>query len=226
MGGAAAGNLPGDGSAMYRLYGKPYTMSMVPEGTLDEIGAEYEAIELPDGRSTDPEYLKLRPDGLVPTLVDGELVVIEGSAIAMHLADRHPEAGLAPAPGSPERGLWYQWMLYLNSMVHPAVANEYHADWFTDEESGVEGVRRRARRNLESLWAGIDGLVAGRTWLVGERFGTADILLLAEAYMPEDHAALLARHRHVAALVARIQARPKMAALLERHGVRALELGC
>ena len=61
---------------------------------------------------------------------------------------------------------------------------------------------------------------------MGERFGTADILLLAEAYMPDDHAALLGRHRHVAALVARIQARPKMAALLERHGVRALELGC
>ena len=41
---------------MYRLYGKPYTMSMVPEGTMDEIGLEYELINLPDGRSTDPDY--------------------------------------------------------------------------------------------------------------------------------------------------------------------------
>ncbi len=209
---------------MYRLYGKPYTMSMVPEGTLDEIGADYDLIELPDGRSTDPDYLKLRPDGLVPTLVDGDLVVIEGSAIAMHLADRHPQAGLAPPPGSPARAAWYQWMLYLNSMVHPAIANEYHAAWYTDEESGVEGVRRRAGRNLEQLWAGIDGLVAGRAWLAGEAFSTADILFLAEAYMPVDYAAMLARHPHVAALVARIQARPKMAALLERHGIEALDL--
>ena len=209
---------------MYRLYGKPYTMSMVPEGTLDEIGADYDLIELPDGRSTDPDYLKLRPDGLVPTLVDGDLVVIEGSAIAMHLADRHPQAGLAPPPGSPARAAWYQWMLYLNSMVHPAIDNEYHADWYTDEESGVEGVRRRARRNLEELWAGIDGLVAGRAWLAGEAFSTADILFLAEAYMPEDYAAMLPRYPHVAALVARIQARPKMAALLERHGIEALDL--
>ena len=90
---------------MYRLYGKPFTMSMVPEGTLEEIGVPYETVTLPDGRSTDPAYLELRPDGLVPTLVDGDLVIYEGSAIAMHLADRHKGAGLAPPPGEPRKGV-------------------------------------------------------------------------------------------------------------------------
>ena len=88
---------------MYRLYGKPYTMSMVPEVAMDEIGAEYELINMPDGISTDPDYLALRADGLVPTLVDGDHVVIEGSAIAMHLADKYPDAKLAPPLGSKAR---------------------------------------------------------------------------------------------------------------------------
>ncbi len=210
---------------MYRLYGKPYTMSMVPEGAMDEIGVAYDLVTLPDGRSTDPEYLKLRPDGLAPTLVDGDLVVIEGSAIAMHLADRHPDAGLAPAVGTAERARWYQWMLYLGSMVHPVVANEFHADWYTDEESGVEGVRRRARRNADTLWAQIDTAVAGRAWLCGGTFTTADILFLAEAYMHHDYPAMLAREANVATLVGRIQARPRMAALLERHGVETVAPG-
>ena len=118
---------------MYRLYGKPFTMSMVPEGTLDEIGVPFETVTLPDGRSTDPAYLELRPDGLVPTFVDGDLVVYEGSAIAMHLADRHKEAGLAPLPGSRERAWWYQWMVCL-------------ARWFTRRwptSITLTGTRRR-----------------------------------------------------------------------------------
>jgi len=209
---------------MYRLYGKPYTMSMVPEGAMDEIGVDYELIELPEGRSTDPDYLALRADGLVPTLVDGDLVVIEGSAITMHLADAHPDAGLAPPVGSAERTRWYEWMLYLNSMVHPAVANEFHADWYTDEESGVEGVRRQARKTADDLWHQIDAAIAGRPWLTRETFTTADILFLTEAYMHWDYPAMFARETNVAGLVGRIQARPKMAALLQRHGIETVDL--
>ncbi|MCY4609009.1 MAG: glutathione S-transferase family protein [bacterium] len=204
---------------MYRLYGKPFTMSMVPEGTLDEIGVPFETVTLPDGRSTDPAYLELRPDGLVPTFVDGDLVVYEGSAIAMHLADRHKEAGLAPLPGSRERAWWYQWMVWLGSVVHPTVANEYHADWYTTAPDGIDGVRQAARRNADDLWRQIDASVAGQTWLVGERFSTADILLLVQACMHWDCHAMIARERHVGAIVRRIRARPAMAELLERHGV-------
>ncbi|MCE2518331.1 MAG: glutathione S-transferase family protein [Alphaproteobacteria bacterium] len=204
---------------MYRLYGKPFTMSMVPEGTLDEIGVPFETVTLPDGRSTDPAYLELRPDGLVPTFVDGDLVVYEGSAIAMHLADRHKEAGLAPLPGSRERAWWYQWMVWLGSAVHPTVANEYHADWYTTAPDGIDGVRQAARRNADDLWRQIDASVAGQTWLVGERFSTADILLLVQACMHWDCHAMIARERHVGAIVRRIRARPAMAELLERHGV-------
>ncbi len=204
---------------MYRLYGKPFTMSMVPEGTLDEIGVPFETVTLPDGRSTDPAYLELRPDGLVPTFVDGDLVVYEGSAIAMHLADRHKEAGLAPLPGSRERAWWYQWMVWLGSVVHPTVANEYHADWYTTAADGIDGVRQAAQRNADNLWRQIDASVAGQTWLVGERFSTADILLLVQACMHWDCHAMIARERHVGAIVRRIRARPAMAELLERHGV-------
>ncbi|MBC6441064.1 MAG: glutathione S-transferase family protein [Rhodospirillales bacterium] len=210
---------------MYRLYGKPYTMSMVPEGTMDEIGVTYDLITLPDGRSDDPNYLKLRADGLVPTLVDGDLVIIEGSAIAMHLADKHPDTGLAPAVGSAERARWYEWMLYLNSMVHPAVANWFHADWYTDEESGIGGVKRQAEINNDNLWSQINATIAGRTWLCGESFTTADILFVTEAYMHHDYPAMFARETNVAGLVSRIQKRLKIAALLERHGVETVDLG-
>ena len=104
-------------------------------------------------------------------------------------------------------------------MVHPTVANEYHADWYTTAPDGIDGVRQAARRNADDLWRQLDASVAGQTWLVGERFSTADILLLVQASMHWDCHAMIAREKHVGAIVRRTQARPAMAALLERHGV-------
>lgn len=207
----------GDKTAMYRLYGKPFTMSMVPEGAMDELGIAYESIMLPPGPVTDPAYLALRPDGLVPTLTDGGLVIYEGSAIAMWLAERH--GGLAPAPGTPERARWLQWMVWLGSMVHPQVALEFHADWFTDDPAAIPAIQARARRAADELWAQIEGQLGDDPWLCGEAFTTADILFLIQALFHWDARAMFARSPRVSALAGRIQARPAMAALLKKHGV-------
>ena len=202
---------------MYRLYGKPVTMSMVPEGILDELGIAHEVITLPPGPATDPAYLKLWPDGLVPTLTDGDLVIYEGSAIAMWLAEKH--GALAPAPGPPERAAWLQWMVWLGSMLHPQVALEYHPDWFTDDPAMIPAIQAKARRSCDALWAQIEGQLGDGPWLCGAEFTTADILFLVQALFHWDVGAMLARSPKVAALVGRIQARPAMAGLLRKHGL-------
>lgn len=46
-------------------------------------------------------YLKLNPNGLIPVLQDGDLVLYETAAIVLHLVDTHPEAGLAPRSARP-----------------------------------------------------------------------------------------------------------------------------
>ena len=204
---------------MYRLYGKPFTMSMVPEGMMDELGIAYESVTLPPGPTTDPAYLALRPDGLVPTLVDGDLVIYEGSAIAMYLAEKH--GALAPAPGTRERARWLQWMIYLGSMVHPAVALEFHPDWFTDDAAAIPGIQARARRTCDELWSQIEGQLGDDPWLTGRDFTSADILFLVQAMFHWDSPAVFARSPRVAALVKRIHGRPAMAALLARHDVPA-----
>lgn len=202
---------------MYRLYGKPFTMSMVPEGVMDELGIDYESIMLPPGPVSDPAYLALRPDGLVPTLTQGDLVIYEGSAIAMYLTEQH--GGLAPAIGTPERARWLQWMLYLGSMVHPAVALEFHPDWFTDDPAAIPAIQARARRTGDELWGQIEAQLGDDPWLTGKDFTCADILFLVQALFHWDAPAMLARSPRVAALVGHIQARPAMTALLGRHDV-------
>ena len=81
-----------------QLYWAPKTRSIRILWLLEEIGQPYERVTLDirNGPQTDPDFLRLNPMGKVPVLVDGQAVVSESGAIVAYLADRFPEARLAP----------------------------------------------------------------------------------------------------------------------------------
>ena len=119
---------------MYTLYWSPGSSAMAPHGALEESGASYELklVNTDAGAHRDPAYLKLNPNGKVPTLVvDGGFVMFESAAIAMFIADRHPEAKLAPAPGELARGHYYQWMTHLTNSMQSAMLRFYFPDRHT-----------------------------------------------------------------------------------------------
>ena len=85
---------------MYTLYWSPGSASMAPHGVLEEAGVKFDLklTSVDAGATRDPDYLKLNPNGKVPTLVvDGSAIIFESAAIALFIADRHPAARLAPA---------------------------------------------------------------------------------------------------------------------------------
>ena len=86
--------------AMLALYYYPGNASLLPHMMLREIGVEFELRLVDRGQNAQKsaEYLKLNPSGRIPVLVDGDLVLFETAAVALYLADKFPEAGLAPAP--------------------------------------------------------------------------------------------------------------------------------
>ena len=142
---------------MYRLYGKPFTMSMVPEGTLDEIGVPFETVTLPMDAQRIPRISNSVLTAWFRRSSTGTSSSTRAPPSPMHLADRHKEAGLAPGcPGAGNVRGGYQWMVWLGSVVHPTVANEYHADWYTTAADGIDGVRQAAQRNADNLWRQID----------------------------------------------------------------------
>jgi glutathione S-transferase len=107
---------------MYTLYYSPGAASLVVHLALLECGAHYRLVpvDLDAGAQRDPEYLKLNPNGVVPTLLVDGAPVYEAAALLMTVADRHPQAALAPATGTHERALWYQWIVHLANTVQPA----------------------------------------------------------------------------------------------------------
>ena len=68
-----------------------------------ELGIEFERIDLggPFGGNRDPEYLTLNPNGLVPTVKDGDLVMWELNTICRYLAATHDGERLYPRTPPP-----------------------------------------------------------------------------------------------------------------------------
>src|SRR5437762_5964592 len=104
--------------APVRLYWRPGTAAMAPHAALAEAGVPYELVRIErDEAQSSPEYRALNPLGVVPTLVDGETVMTESAAILLHLADRFPEARLAPS----DRARFYRWLVFMTNTVQTAM---------------------------------------------------------------------------------------------------------
>jgi glutathione S-transferase len=81
---------------MIQLHYVPSAASMAPHIVLEELGLAFELVKVDKegGELNSVAYRKLNPNGLIPVLVDGDLVLFETAAICLHLADSHPEARL------------------------------------------------------------------------------------------------------------------------------------
>ncbi|MGN2253490.1 glutathione S-transferase family protein [Frateuria sp. GZRe12] len=161
---------------MYTLYYAPGTASMVVHLALLEAGAPHELklIDLDAGAQRDPDYLKLNPRGVVPTLVVDGKPLAESAALLMLLAERHPDSPLAPPPDTPERAAWYQWIVYLSNTLMSA-----YRFWFYPQDlDDTPAVHAALQRRIEGVWDLLDAQLAAQgPYLLGERFSGADLLL-------------------------------------------------
>ena len=83
---------------MYQLHYFPANANAAPHMVLEELGDKYELVlvERAKNAQKSAEYLKINPNGRIPTLVDKGHAISEAAAIVLHLVDAHAEAGLAP----------------------------------------------------------------------------------------------------------------------------------
>ncbi|GGA83517.1 glutathione S-transferase [Arenimonas soli] len=107
------------------LYHNPKSRSAGTRVLLEALGVDYaiKTIDFTAGETRTPEFLALNPLGKLPTLVHGDAVVTEQVAITIYLADRFPEAGLAPAFDHPQRGPYLRWLAYYAACFEPAVVD-------------------------------------------------------------------------------------------------------
>ena len=205
----------------YALYYSPGAASMAVHWLLLEAGIPFEArlININEGGQHDPEYLRLNPEGRVPTLVVDDVPRHESAALLMLLAERHPDAGLAPAPGSPARAEWLELMVFLANTLLPAMRDWFYAGEDGDP-AGAEAVQALARRRIEQSWERLDALLAdGRAWLVGGKLSTADFLAVMLMRWSRNIPCKATSWPQLAPYIGRLRALPSFIELNAREGL-------
>lgn len=162
-----------------QLYYYPGNANLAPHILLEEIGCEFELVlvDRAVGAQKDASYLRLNPNGRIPTLVQGELVLFEAAAICLHLADQHPSAELIPPLLSPERSHFYKWLVFLTNTVQPQYMAFRYPEQHTSEPSQTEGVRRAAAERASRAFSVLEQSLGPGPYVLGERYSACDAYL-------------------------------------------------
>ncbi|WP_240098916.1 glutathione S-transferase family protein [Thermomonas flagellata] len=203
------------------LYYSPGAASLLVHWLLLELDVPHalQRVDFSRGEQKAPAFLALNPHGTVPVLVVDGVARHEAAAIALWLAEQHPQAGLAPVPGDPRRADYLQWMFELANVLQPL----FRQWWYPAEPAGeacTEAVRAHCAPRIEACWERIDArLAAAGPYLLGEAPSVPDfyltMLMRWARHMPRPATAWPA----LAALAARMKARPSFAALYAREGL-------
>jgi glutathione S-transferase len=142
---------------------------------LEEIGAPYERVEagLQFGVVDTPDYRAMNPNGLVPTLRDGDLVLWESNAILRYLCAAHATGRLWPASPA-ARAAGDRWMDWQQTAFAPAMFRAFHDLVRKPPEQRDAGAVEESRKATEKRLAVLDAALAAAPWLGGADFGAAE----------------------------------------------------
>ncbi len=154
-----------------KLYWSPRTRSFAALWILEEAGQPYERVltDIATGAQKTPEYLAINPMGKVPALTDGDIAIAETAAICAYVAERYPQAGLAPPIGDRRRGKYLQWLFFGPSCIEPALIQV-----FTKLDVPASTA---AWGNATQVFDVLDKALERGPWLLGDSFSAADIVI-------------------------------------------------
>ncbi|WP_127902820.1 glutathione S-transferase family protein [Solirhodobacter olei] len=205
---------------MVTLYGVARSRASRPLWMLAEIGMDYlhvpviQAYRLDQPKAADAplntasaEYLEINPQGQVPCLVDGDLVLTESLGIDLYLARRY--GGLLGPQTDAESALMIQWALHaVTGIEGPALEITFIQRDGGDATPEGQAVIAVAAEKLRRPFRRLDAHLAKHDWMVGDRFTVADINSAECVRYAEGHPTLLSEFPHLKAWYERCHARP------------------
>lgn len=202
-----------------KLYYLPGACSLSIRIALNELNLPFEGIKV-DVRTGKTEagadYRAINPKGYVPALeLDDGTVITENPAILQYLADQHPAAGLAPAPGSIERVRLQEALNFISAELHKAFSPYFGPALEGEEKAKVEAKVNRRISDVERV------LADDRPFLLGERFSVADAYLFVVLNWSNVVGVNLDDWPKVAAFLSRVAERPAVHQSLVQEGLIA-----
>ena len=184
-------------------YFNPMSRAITTHWMLLEADASHEQIlvDPANGDTATPDYRAINPMGKIPALVDGDVVVTEVAAICAYIADKFPEKGLAPAPGTAARGKYYRYLFVPGTTLEPM---------FTVASLGIKDYPASSVGfgDLKRCLATIEAMTPESAWALGDSFTAADVVFGGTLDVAVQFGWLSAPSRKVNAYVERIRERP------------------
>jgi glutathione S-transferase len=155
---------------MIELYHHPYSRAASAVWMLEEVGTPYELrfVDIRKGEQKAPAIVAQNAMGKVPILRDGDVVVTELAAIGLYLADRYALGKLAPTPDDPARAAYLRWSLFAPSVIEPGMMAKANSWQFRASNAGWG--------THESMLAAMESAIAGKSYVLGDRFSMADCI--------------------------------------------------
>lgn len=199
-----------------RLYYSPGACSLSPHIVLRELGLPFSLVKVnTKTKQTEDgaDYLQINGKGYVPTLeLDDGQRLSEGPAIVQYLADRKPEAGLAPANGTMERYRLQEWLNFITSEIHKQFSPLF-------DPSAADALKEAQRAKLGGRFDWLAGQLQGKDHLLGKQFTVADAYLFTVLNWGQWTGLDLAKWPVLKDYVARVAARPKVQEALKAEGL-------
>ena len=198
-------------TAMYKLYGRPGSGSLAVQIALEEIGTSYDRIWVGSEAADVAQFRATNPTGRVPALMlpDGT-VMFESAAMLIHLSLSHPQAALAPQPGTHRHAAFLQWMVFLSANVYEAVLRMYYsARYSTRGEVDAAAIRDKGTADFCTHLALISQSLG--PYVLGGSFSVADVYLyMLASWYSGDKTELYRRLPKLEAHAKIISARPEV----------------
>jgi glutathione S-transferase len=187
---------------MMKLYWSPQTRSFRALWMLEEAGRSYERvlIDIRKGTQSTSEFRAINPMMKVPALADGAAMLAESGAICAFVAERVPEANLAPPLGDPLRGRYHHWLFFAAACIEPAYTQKFIKFELNSSQAGWGSFERVIDVLGDALRSG--------PWILGERFSAADVMLGSDLHFGISLLKIVEPRPEFTAYVARCAARP------------------
>jgi glutathione S-transferase len=199
-----------------KLYYSPGACSLSPHIVAREAGIPIELQKVSTKDKTmegGGDYWKVNGKGYVPALqLDDGHVLTEGPAIVQYLADRKPDAGLAPKNGTPERYRLQEWLNFITAEIHKSFSPLFRPTT-PDEYKTI------SKENLAKRFDWLNEQLAGKDYLMGKQFSVADAYLFVVVGWTKPTGIDLSRWPNLAAFHARVAARPKVKEAMAAEGL-------
>jgi len=199
-----------------KLYYSPGACSLSPHIVLEETGLAYEAILAPTKTKVLPDgsdYRKVNPLGYVPYLVlDDGTGFSEGPAIVQYIADQAPGKKLAPANGTVARYQLQSLLNFIGTEIHKGFGPLFNP-------AMPEEAKQLSKTKLIERLQYVDGLLAGKQYLMGDDFSVADAYLFTVTNWAKPMNIDLSELKNLVAYRERVAARPAVQAAMKAEGL-------